>query len=67
MGVHQMEKEGLVSYEEKIAGRTKAYKSGNRVYQRRSGKVWHREKADHKDNAFSRGSIDEVKGACQRP
>lgn len=25
------------------------------------------EKADHKDNAFSRGSIGEIKGACQRP
>ena len=65
MGVHQME--GLAGYEEKIAGRTKADKSGNRVYQRRSGRVWHREKADHKDNAFSRGSIGETKGACQRP
>ena len=41
--------------------------SGNRVYQRGSGRVWHREKADHKDNAFSRGSIGEIKGACQRP
>ncbi|MFR6583254.1 MAG: hypothetical protein ACLURP_15490 [Ruminococcus sp.] len=30
-------------------------------------RVWHREKADHKDNAFSRGSIGEIKGACQRP
>lgn len=42
-------------------------KAGIEFYQRRSGRVWHREKADHKDNAFSRGSIGEIKGACQRP